>query len=149
MKYMRERNLSICITLIAIHKYPLMHISSSKRIYFLSYKNSSRNSRFGRDFRGRRKTVTARKQEYCLRKRTGISSFTWLRMDYTKPQSIYAFRGVLSLSLSIPLVMGSISARRVAFAGRRDVGKTAAEEAWGGKIFEHTLQMFALVLDIA
>lgn len=51
---------------------------------------------------------------------------------------------------SMPLVMGSISTR-----GRQSEvdAKPADEGDWlerlRGKIFEHTLQMFALVLDIA
>lgn len=50
----------------------------------------------------------------------------------------------------MPLVMGSISARE----WQSEVeAKPADEGDWPerlrGKIFEHTLQMFALVLDIA
>jgi hypothetical protein len=72
----------------------------------------------------------------------------WLRADYTSLS--------LSLSLSLfrmsanALVMGSISARDWQLqvdAGERARRRT--EGRTGGKIFEHTLRMFALVLDIA
>lgn len=109
---MQEQNgqAACCETLITIYWY-----HSLTHIFFITRKTQVEARFDACDFRGRHKTVTARKQEALSSQVNGDSSFSWLRR-ITRATDIYAFRGSLSrarecASLSIPLVMGSISAR--------------------------------------
>lgn len=128
---------TIEITILQCYVFPERTFFHQIREFIILITQGSQvEAHFERDFCGYHKIVHIKTLSSKANEDLPLAGYGGLR-------TIYAFRGFLF----IYLVMGSISAR--GWHSQVDIGKTETEAARGGKIFEHTIQMFALVLDIA